>query len=655
VKKPEKERSLAYLNPTVAGQWHPTRNGDLKPIDVYSSAKKKVWWKCPEADDHEWLASVNNRDFGRGCPFCSGRKAAHSNCLSTLSPELSTEWHPSKNGNLTPEMVTIGSRKKVWWKCPKGDDHEWEYWIGDRVQGDGCPICSGRKIVLSNCLTTLNPELASQWHPSKNDPLTPFDVGQSVGKKVWWKCPEGDDHEWIASINNRAGGRDCPICSGKKVVPSNCMATTHPEIVKQWHPTKNGNTTPQTVVAGSNKKVWWKCDKGDDHEWKQTISHQAKLAGGYCPYCENRLLSHTNSLATIDPSLASQWHPARNGLLTPDKIRAISPKKVWWKCPKGDDHEWLISPSARKTSGCPICEGLKVVPSNSLATTHPEAAKYWHPLKNGKLTPGHIVAGSEKMVWWKCPKGDDHEWRTVAKSVAGGTRCPVCSNKTIVQSNCLSTTHPDLAAQWHSTKNGQLTPDQIGAGSNKQVWWKCHRGEDHEWLVKPTSRVTFGSQCPFCTLTPQSKQELTITFELITLFPDINPRGFKTRVEGKLWSIDIYIPTLHLGVEFDGSYWHKNKRALDKLKTKKLTSKGFNILRVREEPLKKISDSDIISKQPFNAKEITNNILTHIMNSFGLEDVLVKKIKAYISKKKLQNEKGLDEYIEMILNQKAKK
>jgi len=128
-------------------------------------------------------------------------------------------------------------------------------------------------------------------------------------------------------------------------------------------------------------------------------------------------------------------------------------------------------------------------------------------------------------------------------------------------------------------------------------------------FVKPNSRITFNSKCPFCTLTPQSKQELTITFELLTLFPAINPRGFKTRVEGKLWTIDIYIPSINLGVEFDGSYWHKDKRALDKLKTKKLEGDGFNILRVREEPLKKISDSDIMSKQPFNAKEITNNIL----------------------------------------------
>lgn len=117
----------------------------------------------------------------------------------------------------------------------------------------------------------------------------------------------------------------------------------------------------------------------------------------------------------------------------------------------------------------------------------------------------------------------------------------------------------------------------------------------HGTFKQSPSNHLRGNNCPFFTLTPQSKQELTITFELLTLFPAINTKGFKTRVKGKLWSIDIYIPSLNLGVEFDGSYWQKDKHALDKLKTKKLESEGFNILRVREEPLKKNSDSDIIS------------------------------------------------------------
>ena len=27
-----------------------------------------------------------------------------------------TEWHPTKNGNLTPQQVAAGSDKKVWWQ-----------------------------------------------------------------------------------------------------------------------------------------------------------------------------------------------------------------------------------------------------------------------------------------------------------------------------------------------------------------------------------------------------------------------------------------------------------------------------------------------------------------------------------------------------------
>ena len=100
--------------------------------------------------------------------------------------------------------------------------------------------------------------------------------------------------------------------------------------------------------------------------------------------------------------------------------------------------------------------------------------------------------------------------------------------------------------------------------------------------------------CPYCTLTPQSKQELTITFELIQFF-DISPKGFKTRVQGKLMSIDIYIKELNLGIEFDGNYWHKGKRELDKLKTERLEDDGLKIMRIREEPLKAITDIDIVS------------------------------------------------------------
>jgi len=222
-------------------------------------------------------------------------------------------------------------------------------------------------------------------------------------------------------------------------------------------------------------------------------------------------------------------------------------------------------------------------------------------------------------------------------------------------SNCLSTTHPEIAKEWHPTKNGKTTTYDIVAGSNKTFWWKCNKGDDHEWPATPGNRIGNGSKCPFCTLTPQSKQELTITFELIKLFKNIDPKGLKTKLDGKLRAIDIYIPKFNLCIEFDGSYWHKGKRELDKIKSEMLFEEGFKLIRVREEPLKKIYDTDVISNQPYNGKKVTNDILSMIMYIYSLDAKLVSKIRAYQSQEGLQNEKGLNRYIDKILTEKSVK
>ncbi|MFH6770042.1 zinc-ribbon domain-containing protein [Gaetbulibacter aquiaggeris] len=509
------------------------------------------------------------------------RKPIKGNSLAEVNPELALEWHPTKNGNLTPFEVSLGTHKKVWWKCDMGNDHEWESSVKNRSRLKGCPVCIGRKVVLSNCLATLKPELAKEWHPTKNGDLTPNDITVSSGKKVWWKCDMGNDHEWLSIVSDRSRGNRCPICLGQKVVLSNCLATLKPELAKEWHPTKNGKLTPYNVVPGSNKKVWWKCNKGNDHEWNTTVSNRSKGVG------------------------------------------------------------------------CPVCRSLKVVLSNCLATLKPKLAKEWHLTKNGDLTPNNVTPGSNKKVWWKCNKGDDHEWCSRIVHRSKGVGCPVCLGQKIVLSNCLATIKPELAKEWHPTKNGDLTPFDVVLGTNKKVWWKCNKGDDHEWKCSVGHRSS-GTGCPYCTLTPQSKQELSITFELIKFF-QINPKGFKTRVKGKLWTIDIYIRELKLGIEFDGSYWHKDKRDLDKLKTEKLEFEGFKIMRVREEPLKAITDIDVISTKPFNAKEVTNNILIHILEFYSLDTKRIQRIEEYLLKDDIQNEKRLDAYIEMILTEKADK
>src|ERR1035437_8972892 len=229
-------------------EFHPTKNGELKLNDFSYGTHKKVWWKCNVVNDHEWEAEIKNRFKGTECGCCSGQITVLSNCLTTTHPNLSKQWHPTKNGDLTPYNVTAGSNKKIWWFCTdtNATDHEWEAVINTRVkQNQNCACCSGHKAVLSNCLATTHPEIAKKWHPTKNGELTPFNVTVGSNIKVWWKCYNTihDDHEWDGRIADKINELRCPCCAGRKVVLSNCLITTHPEIAKEWHPTKNGNLT----------------------------------------------------------------------------------------------------------------------------------------------------------------------------------------------------------------------------------------------------------------------------------------------------------------------------------------------------------------------------------------------------------------------------
>ena len=89
---------------------------------------------------HEWQASIANRNKGRGCPYCSGKKVLPGyNDLQTVNPALANEWNYEKNTGVRPIDVTPNSNKKAWWICSNG--HEWEAKINNRNNGNGCPIC----------------------------------------------------------------------------------------------------------------------------------------------------------------------------------------------------------------------------------------------------------------------------------------------------------------------------------------------------------------------------------------------------------------------------------------------------------------------------------------------------------------------------------
>lgn len=206
---------FATAFPDLTKQWHPTKNGSLKPTQVVAKSERRVWWRCDQG--HEWIASISSRVSGRGCPICSNRIIVPGeNDLASVNPGLAEQWCHDKNGTLTPQQVSPFSNKKVWWRCARG--HEWQAQISSRTfSKSGCPYCSNKKVLAGfNDLATVEPKVAAQWHPTLNRPLEPTMVTIGSTKKVWWKCPLG--HEWKAIVYSRAGVQKCgcPVCAGKK-------------------------------------------------------------------------------------------------------------------------------------------------------------------------------------------------------------------------------------------------------------------------------------------------------------------------------------------------------------------------------------------------------------------------------------------------------
>jgi hypothetical protein len=109
----------------------------------------------------------------------------------------------------------LDSKQKLKLKCLKKDCGEiFEMSWGYIQIGQNCPFCHGLQVGLSNCLATKNPELAKEWHLTKNGGLTPYDVTANSGKKAWWICEQG--HEWKAEIKCRNQGVGCSQCNKSK-------------------------------------------------------------------------------------------------------------------------------------------------------------------------------------------------------------------------------------------------------------------------------------------------------------------------------------------------------------------------------------------------------------------------------------------------------
>lgn len=492
--QPSKENCLQVVNPTLAKQWHP-RNIIL-PSEVTPNSCKKVWWLCEKG--HEWEATIKNRNLaGRGCPYCSGQKACIENCLATINPDLSLEWHNEKNKELTPYDVTKGKKDPVWWICNRG--HEWKNTIRNRLSGQECPYCNGRYATEESNLAKVHPILVKQWHPSKNEKLTPQDFTPNSNRYAWWLCEKG--HEWRASINSRSRGTGCPICAAEK--GTSMQEQTLYFYLKKVFP----NALNRFSIIFRNKKIEIdvyvpdinlaleydgyyfhrkKSVKKRDFEknntlWKSGIKlirlRESGLAEINMGECTNVSVDYNDKRSLISAIQFVFNYIIENYDLEESVKRRI---ESVYNIDLVEDEVSIIEQFVQNEKKNSIINNSKLV-------------KEWHPLKNGILKPEYFQKMSNKKVWWLCNNG--HEWLTAICSRSQGTNCPYCSNKKVGIENCLATVNPDLAIEWHPLKKGDYTPYNVTSGSNKNIWWKCIKG--HEWQNRVAKRNR-GEGCPYC-------------------------------------------------------------------------------------------------------------------------------------------------------------
>lgn len=414
---------------------------------------------------------------------------------------LMKEWDWDKNNELGfyPDKLTCGvSRLSVFWRCIKCG-YGWSATPNNRSRGTGCPLCANRVIVKGkNDLETLYPEIAKRWHPILNT-LTPNKVAAHSNKKVYWICEKDSRHYFLTRVDHMVdGGVDCPVCANQTIIVGvNDLSTTNAELIKEWDFERNIDIVPEKCTYGTQKRVWWKCEK--EHRWQATISSRAIQKCG-CPICKKELRTsfaedaiayYLSKYFKVERSKHFDWLGAKEiDIYLPDLFLGVEYDGERWhkdivrdfekdtlcnnngltlirirepKCQKYDTTAKLIVLSKKDDFGslnkvvlnivdyiinhfscaCKLDvnverdydEILKMhtIKEKEKCIVDETLLKEWHYEKNAPLLPSMFKSGCKKKVWWKCSLG--HEWKSVIYSRTGKEKCgcPYCAGKKVIE------------------------------------------------------------------------------------------------------------------------------------------------------------------------------------------------------------------------------
>lgn len=496
--------------PEIATQWHPTRNGSLTPDSVTPHSGQRVWWLCPQG--HRWQAVINSRSRGYGCPHCAGQKPTAERNFSAKYPELVQEWDWERNGSQNPAEFSPRSSSKVWWRCVRG--HSWQATICNRTRGykGGCPYCTNRKLGADNSLAQMRPDIAADWHPHKNAPITPDDVLAAGTKKFWWRCKH--DHEWQTTIGLRVNaGTGCPRCTNQTSrVEIAIYAELHALFGEiGWRERISGYECDillcERRIGVEIDGVYWHSGKPDLDLAKSAAFEEQGVQLFRLREADLPLLTERD----VSFKWSNDFFPTVRDLVSNMLENAEISEKQRSALRAYVEGPGLINQKLYRT----IVACLPAPPpGESFADKQPELAKEWAHDLNAPLLPEHFRHQANKRVWWRC--SDGHTWQTTINiRTQQRTGCPECPRPFVPapDDRNLAILNPELAREWHPEKNCGLQPKDVMPRSNRMVWWQCSKG--HDWEAVVSSR-TGGTGCPYC-----SGRFATETHNLVIKHPEL--------------------------------------------------------------------------------------------------------------------------------------
>ncbi|MBQ8322380.1 MAG: hypothetical protein IJX91_00255 [Clostridia bacterium] len=182
---------------------------------------------------------------------------------------------------------------------------------------------------------------------------------------------------------------------------------------------------------------------------------------------------------------------------------------------------------------------------------------------------------------------------------------------------------------WDYEKN-TANPENVLARSTEKYWWKNEYGQSYQLAPYVFAKNETSTSFP----------EQVIFFYIKQYFSDAINKAQYITADGEILEIDILIPTLQIGIEYDGAFWHKDKLALDNYKNKILNESGIFLIRVREQGLLKMEDYDgktIIRKEPLEKNETLISTINSIFNEIKKRDTLNRSF-SRISLDRMQND-----------------